>query len=317
MVVTPEAEDGAPAPPVRVPVTVESIETHFAPVEATTASVAEAVLDGALPARTPAIRAAPASAGSAPARPSSEGADEPVPGEGKAMAGAPRPGRAPELARPRPPTAAAGDAGEAKGREAVTRSEGPPAQPAVMPLPPATVGQLGDAIVGAVREMTPPAAPTPAADGEPSARAVVKVLNVRLDPPEYGSVAVRLTLQGGSLSVQIRAERETTAAALDRDREKLAEHLKASGYGTDAAMIDTRRDMAVMRSDGAANANGNAGNGGGSSGAPGQAPAGGQSFGDGAMARREGNRGQGLAREQGEGRDGAVASDPGAGGLYV
>jgi hypothetical protein len=81
-------------------------------------------------------------------------------------------------------------------------------------------------------------------------------------------------------------------------------------------MIDTRRDVAAMRSDGSANANANGGAGG-SGGSPGQAAAGGQSPGNGAMARREGNSGQGFARDREERRDGAAVPDPGAGNLYV
>ena len=130
-------------------------------------------------------------------------------------------------------------------------------------------------------------------------------------------MAVRLTLQDGALSVQIRAERETTAQALDHDREKLAEHLKASGYGTDATMIDTRRDLAVMRSEATAGGNAGTGNNGTGSGGPaGQAPGGG------AMARgggggTDGGSGQGFARERQGGRDDAAVPDTGARDLYV
>ncbi len=48
VLVTREADDGGAAPPVRVLVTIESLETHFAPVETVNASVAEAASAGAL-----------------------------------------------------------------------------------------------------------------------------------------------------------------------------------------------------------------------------------------------------------------------------
>jgi flagellar hook-length control protein FliK len=203
---------------------------------------------------------------------------------------------------------------------AAAKSDAAPAAGPATALPAATIRQVGDAIAGAVRDMSQPAAAVAAQDGTAATRAVVKVLNVRLDPPEYGSLAVRLTLQGGSLSVQIRAERATTAAALDHDREKLAEHLRASGYVTDASMIDTRRDMAAMRSDGSANANGGSGGGNGAGSGNGASASGGQangqSPGGGTMTRRDGNGG-GFGRDRQEGRDGAAAPDTGAGNLYV
>jgi chemotaxis protein MotD len=322
IVVTPEAEDGTPAAPVRVPVTVESIETHFAPIE-TNASVAEAAIAAsAPPADRPAIakvgqRVAPAKAAAAAVAgmhdvSDSGDADGSAPSAkvARSARAVPEPSRRAHSLDADTEPAVKSEAGRAAAKTDAAPADGP-----ATALPAATIRQVGDAIAGTARDMTQQAAAVAAQDGG-ATRAVVKVLNVRLDPPEYGSLSVRLTLQGGALSVQIRAERESTAAALDHDREKLAEHLKASGYGTDASMIDTRRDVAAMRSDGSANANANGGAGG-SGGSPGQAAAGGQSPGNGAMARREGNSGQGFARDREERRDGAAVPDPGAGNLYV
>jgi chemotaxis protein MotD len=320
IVVTPEAEDGTPAAPVRVPVTVESIETHFAPIE-TNASVAEAAIAASAP---PADRPAIAKVGQrvAPAKAAAAAVADDVSDGGDADGGAPsakvaRSARAvPEPSRRAHSLDADTEpAVKSEAGRAAAKTDAAPADGPATALPAATIRQVGDAIAGTARDMTQQGAAVAAQDGG-ATRAVVKVLNVRLDPPEYGSLSVRLTLQGGALSVQIRAERESTAAALDHDREKLAEHLKASGYGTDASMIDTRRDVAAMRSDGSANANANGGAGG-SGGSPGQAAAGGQSPGNGAMARREGNSGQGFARDREERRDGAAVPDPGAGNLYV
>jgi len=316
VVVSPEAEDGSAAsPPIRVPVTVESLETHFAPVEAVSAAVAEAATSGALPAKPVADRNGRPAPAAVPTKAETVAVEDPsLTDDGGASVDptAPSMPQRPERAEPRQPAASVSDIGD---RRVPTKADGaaPPAG-AAMSLPPATLQKLGDAIVAGASDMeTAPGVPV--ADASPaSSRAVVKVLTVRLDPPEYGSLAVRLTLQDGALSVQIRAERETTAAALDHDREKLAEHLKASGYGTDATMIDTRRDMAVMRSDGAAGANaGSSGNG--------AAGSGGTSTGGG-LARRDsgadgGGGGQGFARERQEGRNGAAVPDTGAHGLYV
>lgn len=321
VLVTREADDGGAAPPVRVPVTIESLETHFAPVETVNASVAEAASAGALPAR-PAIpdRTGSGRAGVQPiangkgaaaaAKVTAPVADDDAASADAIPATAPE---RPERSDPRQPVAAVADKIEKGAQAAKAEPAALPAGP-VTTLPPATLKQVGDAIVDAARD-TETAAATPASTAaETSSRAVVKVLTVRLDPPEYGSLAVRLTLQDGALSVQIRAERETTAAALDHDREKLVEHLKASGYGTDATMIDTRRELAVMRSDGTAGANaGGSGSAGGSAAGSGGGPAAG-----GGMARRDGSgEGQGFPRERGEGRDGATVPDTGAGNLYV
>jgi len=318
--VTPEADGGQVASPVRVPVTVEKFETHFAPLETVSAPVAEAATSGALPRKAEADRPANGKAvgastpakGAAAARPMVPPADGGDDEEMPSLAGAEKPEPA-----PRERVATVSEERNA-GARMVAKAEttATPSAP-VTALPAATLKQVGDAITGAVAEMRQAPA-VPAGDGtETSPRAVVKVLTVRLDPPEYGSVAVRLTLQDGALSVQIRAERETTAQALDHDREKLAEHLKASGYGTDATMIDTRRDLAVMRSEATAGGNAGTGNNGTGSGGPaGQAPGGG------AMARgggggTDGGSGQGFARERQGGRDDAAVPDTGARDLYV
>lgn len=330
VVVAPEGEDGTPAAPVRVPVTVESIETHFAPIAMTSAAVAEAAV-GAM---------RPAAAGPQPV--SGKGAVKPADGavrkaegatadsaEGAIVTGEDLPALVSEADPVTPKGAASGDearspdmapADGAPVRQSApaARSETAPTQMPSATLPGATLRQVGDTIAASAADMASEAAAAPAGDAGGSPRAVVKVLNIRLDPPEYGQVSVRLTLQGGALSVQMRAERETTAAALDHDREKLAEHLKASGYGTDVTMIDTRRDMAVMRGDNSANAGG--GGAGGSQGGSGAAwggQANGGQPGQGQTTRRDGNGGGGFARDRQEGRDGAASPDTGAGGLYV
>jgi hypothetical protein len=322
IVVTPKSDDGQPAAPVRVPVTVEGVETHFAPVPVTSAGIAAAATAGAIPvtgdggkAMPVASRVAvgakaeavPAGAKAAASVPDDEADDRPEAPRGARSVGPKDAGEG--LARVKPTVGGGGSAG---GQAVAARSDATPAS-GMAGLPSATMMRLGDVIADAAAEM---ASATPAATdagGTASSRAVVKVLNIRLDPPEYGSVAVRLTLQGGALSVQLRAERETTAAALDHDREKLADHLKASGYGIDASMIDTRREVAVMRSE--ATVGGQAGAGGGNAGG------GGGAAGDGgAMARRGdggGSGGQRFGERRTEGRDGATAPDTGAHNLYV
>ncbi len=188
------------------------------------------------------------------------------------------------------------------------RSEGPAASP-VSSMPGGTVQRIADAVLGAASELESPAS-TPAAAG-PGAQLPVRVLHVRLDPPEYGAVTVRMTLHGTALSLQIRADRETTAEALRHDKEKLADVLRADGYDTDVTLIDTRRDMTAARIDPASMSKAG---GGGDAGALAD-----QSRGDSRSASRDPrDGGSDTSPYSLEGKpDGSPVPDPRAGALYV
>jgi hypothetical protein len=75
-----------------------------------------------------------------------------------------------------------------------------------------------------------------------SAPSPVRVLSLRLDPPQYGSVTVRLKLRGNSLSLQFRTERVLTAQALGNAKERLSAALRQSGYDIDIGVLYIRSE---------------------------------------------------------------------------
>lgn len=210
--------------------------------------------------------------------------------------------------------AEASSVGQAKPEEAVVltpaaaRGEGGSAAVTVPSLPHTAVQRIADAVLEAMPAPRP-AGPTPAA--ATGVDIPVRVLHIRLDPPEYGSVTVRMALHGTALSLQLRADRETTAEALRHDKEKLADVLRADGYDTDVAMIDARRDTAPVRTDAPAM---NTGGGGGGAGALADQPRG-----DGRSASRDPQGSRPDTRSHGpEGKpDGSPVPGTRAGALYV
>jgi flagellar hook-length control protein FliK len=121
----------------------------------------------------------------------------------------------------------------------VVAAAGPDAR--LAPAQPAPAQQVATAVVDALPAAGPPPAQpaaTPVA-AVPPAVSVPKILQIRLEPAELGSVAVELRLAGGTLELHVEAARGETARLLDRDRDRLAKALHASGYQLDKVTIRT------------------------------------------------------------------------------
>jgi len=67
--------------------------------------------------------------------------------------------------------------------------------------------------------------------------AVLRVLNLQLQPAELGVVTIRMRLAGESLEMELHVEREETAQLLRNDSEKLSALLRGSGYRPDSINI--------------------------------------------------------------------------------
>ncbi len=103
--------------------------------------------------------------------------------------------------------------------------------PPVMPTTP--LHQIMAAIttdgLGAVAEPAAPGAPDPATASGPE-RQLVRTLDIRLEPPDLGSVTVKLRLSGEHLTLRISADSAATAQSLEQDRDTLASMLRGNGY---------------------------------------------------------------------------------------
>jgi hypothetical protein len=109
-----------------------------------------------------------------------------------------------------------------------------------MPQSPAM--QIADRITGEIYgasapEVTTAASSQRAAHGAEGSSSTVKVLQLRLDPPELGALTVRMSLKQGVLALQVEATRPETAALIERDRDALIGLLRTAGYSVDGLTV--------------------------------------------------------------------------------
>lgn len=69
----------------------------------------------------------------------------------------------------------------------------------------------------------------------------VKILTVQLDPPDLGTVTVRMRLTGDAVEIHVSAERYETTQMLRQERDALTDRMQAAGYSFDIASIDHNR----------------------------------------------------------------------------
>lgn len=74
---------------------------------------------------------------------------------------------------------------------------------------------------------------------DPARREEVTSLAVRLDPPELGTVVVRLSFRGGEVSVSVQAADAQAAAAVEHQRVEVRDALRAEGLDLDAFDVST------------------------------------------------------------------------------
>jgi hypothetical protein len=125
---------------------------------------------------------------------------------------------------------------------------------------------------------------------------VVRVLVFRLDPPDYGTLTVRMRIEGRALSVRLLAEDGAALRRLQEEADGIRSVLGEAGYEPEVAVLDGRRDALPLA---LAAATGNGGvNDGGSrpapfsgDGRPKRQAEGGERAGQ----RRDGTKGQGNA----------------------
>lgn len=98
--------------------------------------------------------------------------------------------------------------------------------------------QIANRIVQDVKASDPAAEVQPAIPlNEPPAAGPVKVLQLKLDPPDLGGVTIRLSMKNDALHLQIEASRHETARLIERDRDALGGMLRSAGYGGDGLSV--------------------------------------------------------------------------------
>jgi flagellar hook-length control protein FliK len=88
--------------------------------------------------------------------------------------------------------------------------------------------------LGAPAEPAAAGAPDPATAPE---RQLVRTLDIRLEPPDLGSVTVKLRLTGQHLTLRISADSAATAQSLEQDRDTLASMLRGNGYSPEISAV--------------------------------------------------------------------------------
>jgi chemotaxis protein MotD len=75
---------------------------------------------------------------------------------------------------------------------------------------------------------------------EPSqatAKPILKVLQIQLQPAELGTVSIRMELREGGLVLHVEAAKAETAEIIRSDKDALSNLLRSSGYNVDASSI--------------------------------------------------------------------------------
>jgi chemotaxis protein MotD len=111
-------------------------------------------------------------------------------------------------------------------------------------LPPVTPTTPLHQVVAAITTDGLGAVAEPAAAGAPdptiaagSERQLVRTLDIRLEPPDLGSVTVKLRLSGQHLTLRISADSAATAQSLEQDRDTLASMLRGNGYSPEISAV--------------------------------------------------------------------------------
>lgn len=81
------------------------------------------------------------------------------------------------------------------------------------------------------------AAPAPEPATRHASSGPLKVLHVKLEPEDLGTVVVKMRMVDQSLELELVAQKRETAELLEKDKEALTRVLRASGYAPDAVTV--------------------------------------------------------------------------------
>lgn len=97
---------------------------------------------------------------------------------------------------------------------------------------------VGEELV-AMGEPSPTEGTSPTTEPVRHSTGPLKVLHVKLEPEDLGSVVLKMRLVDKSLELEVVASRQETADLLAKDRDMLTRMLRSSGYSADVVAIST------------------------------------------------------------------------------
>lgn len=165
-------------------------------------------------------------------------------------------------------------------------------------------GQIGTRILQELEQSRPAAetrsaGPVHVKQSDP----VLKVLEIRLEPRELGTVLVRMSLRDNVLQIELGFGKSDAAATIAKNTDLLTQHLRSSGYVVDdivVRIIDSDRAPVVNVNPGSDPGQSSAGSSAGSA----SSSASGQTFEEGSEQRQPAQDGQSPHENSGEGPHG-------------
>lgn len=109
-------------------------------------------------------------------------------------------------------------------------------------LPAGQLQRIADVVLASAAGKPDPSSldPAPNGKGTPSqslADGAVRTLVIKLDPPDYGTLTIRIRLSGKAMAVQFHAARSETARLLSDDRDKLSAAIETAGHEVDISIV--------------------------------------------------------------------------------
>lgn len=107
---------------------------------------------------------------------------------------------------------------------------------------PSPIGQIADAVAAQLREADEarPArelSQSPPSFSRPPGANVVRVLSIRLEPAELGTVSIRMRLEANVLELHLNVDKPATAELLRRDQGALTGLLRSAGYDVEGMIV--------------------------------------------------------------------------------
>ena len=108
-------------------------------------------------------------------------------------------------------------------------------------LPPAghprAAQQAFEKIVADLQQADSPAGPDASSIRRETTTSPMRVLHIQLQPPELGTLTVKLSLRDNALDIKLEAAEHHTVRILEADRDRLSSMLRSAGYAVDGLTV--------------------------------------------------------------------------------
>ncbi len=104
---------------------------------------------------------------------------------------------------------------------------------------PAAAQQAAEKIIADLKDSAGTSGPDAATSHRetPSTPAPTRVLHIQLQPPELGTLTVKLSLRDNALDIRLEAAEHHTLRLLEADRDRLSDMLRSAGYAVDGLAV--------------------------------------------------------------------------------